>query len=394
MKRWKKLFRILITIGGLTWVILNLNWQDQVEFPAGYVDDDAVTVAPGTIYRVIEEDVVSVAVNIDGSTLEIPRAVFDGAAASPQFRLGILSVVADADAQLLVVGLLLIAPIHPLRTWRWHLLLTAQGFFVRWGDLFKVHMASLFVGALTPGATGSEVAKIHYSTRTSTEKVGPAIAVIVDRAVGVLALLTIAALATLFLPAATGTGWETPIKVWALVALVVVLGTAYFSKWLRSTGPVKALVDRVSRIRLVGELDTALTGYRKRGRVVMAAFCQSLLVQVLFIASAVLASRAVGMSTPAAVLGAGLPLVFFAGAIPISIMGFGVMEPVAIALFAKSSVATVEQIVAMLVLVRLFQLVYTILGAPYLARGGLSVTLKDRTAGQRIARATAAEDRT
>ena len=68
-----------------------------------------------------------------------------------------------------------------------------------------------------------------------------------------------------------------------------------------------------------------------------------------------------------------MPIIFIAGAIPITWQGAGVMEIVAIGLLAGTGVASVNQIVAMLLLYRCLELTWGIAGSALLLRGDIEI---------------------
>ncbi len=85
-----------------------------------------------------------------------------------------------------------------------------------------------------------------------------------------------------------------------------------------------------------------------------------------------LAGQALGMNVSLIWLVAVLPVVFFAGCLPISYQGLGVMEATAFALLSMGpGTVTANQVVGMLLVGRLYILCYALLGAVVLLRGGI-----------------------
>jgi hypothetical protein len=78
-----------------------------------------------------------------------------------------------------------------------------------------------------------------------------------------------------------------------------------------------------------------------------------------------------GMSLPMSLLLTVLPVVLFAGALPMTYQGLGVMEALAVAMLVAEGAAATNQVIAMLVFFRLYLLAYSLLGSFVLLRGDI-----------------------
>jgi hypothetical protein len=104
---------------------------------------------------------------------------------------------------------------------------------------------------------------------------------------------------------------------------------------------------------------------------VLGSILASLPVHLLLAISTYTAGLALGMTTPFGTMMAIVPVVVLVMAIPISPQGFGPTEFVAIKLLAHPPMATVNQVVVIFLIARLFQLMYSLSGGIFLLRGDI-----------------------
>ena len=75
-------------------------------------------------------------------------------------------------------------------SWRWRLLLGVHGVHLRFWRVFELNMIGQFFSAFRVGTTGGDVFKIFYVARAvPDQKAAVAFTVIVDRVIGMVALL-------------------------------------------------------------------------------------------------------------------------------------------------------------------------------------------------------------
>lgn len=98
--------------------------------------------------------------------------------------------VLTMDFPWLGVGLLCLLPTLLIVSWRWRLLLTTHGVQMRFWRVFELTMIGQFFSTVGIGATGGDVFKIFYVARAVPDRrTAVAFTVIVDRVIGMLALL-------------------------------------------------------------------------------------------------------------------------------------------------------------------------------------------------------------
>jgi len=96
----------------------------------------------------------------------------------------------EMDFTWLVFGILCFLPTLLVVSWRWRLLLSVHNVKMKLWRVFELTMIGQFFGTVGVGTTGGDVFKIFYVTRAVPErKTAVAFTVIVDRVIGLLALL-------------------------------------------------------------------------------------------------------------------------------------------------------------------------------------------------------------
>jgi len=242
---------------------------------------------------------------------------------------------------------------------------------VTWYRAFRLTFAGAFFNTFMPGMTGGDIMKAYWATRGSTQRGAAVISVVVDRMVGLVSLILLGAAAGIFSYDDPQAGHATT-KIWIILTVLIMAVVTYLSRRLRKWFGLTYLLGRLQQENPLRRLDDAAAAYRSHLTDLFWALVMSMPVHLLAVLSISISGYGLGVSTPLVTLIAVLPLVLLAGALPLSFMGFGVMEPIGIALLAGTS-ATTNQVVTMLVLVRVYQIAWSSFGAIFVVRGGLSL---------------------
>jgi uncharacterized protein (TIRG00374 family) len=100
------------------------------------------------------------------------------------------SNVRTMDLHWLLASFLVFSPVMLIVSWRWRLLLGVHGVHLRYWRVFELNMIGQFFSAFLVGTTGGDFVKIFYVARAVPErKAAVAFTVVVDRVVGLVALL-------------------------------------------------------------------------------------------------------------------------------------------------------------------------------------------------------------
>ena len=336
------------------------------------------------------------------------RAVAPGGGGAAYVEPGLGTLLARAEPWRLAWGLVCVGLVFPLQAVRWWVLMRCRGLRPPLWRCFALTMVGQFFNLCLPGLTGGDVARAWYAAKGTQQRATAAVSVLVDRAVGLLALAVLTAAAGLW-------AWDEPVArritlgTWLALAALGLAAGVY--AWPVPRRAVRVMAEAVrdgvggavggrrrgagheeeagprerGRIaRLFASADTALVAYRGHPWALLASMTISLAAQALCIASMVLALRALGASTPLATLAVVLPLVLLAGSLPLSLLGLGVMEGVALPLLTGEAAgaagvggvegvggggASANAVVGSLLVFRIYLIVYAVVGAWWVVRG-------------------------
>jgi uncharacterized protein (TIRG00374 family) len=235
-----------------------------------------------------------------------------------QMNLGWMSAALGMYAAMLLVS-----------AWRWRLLLRIQSVAVGFGLLTKSFLVATFFNNFLPSNIGGDVVRVADTAPYTGSKTVATTVVLVDRLLGLIALLAVAALAS---GAAVfsgvrlhGTSW-----IWLALAglsvglLVVLRWPAAVTRLMHSAahGRAAALQTRVQN------LIAAIHRFAAEPRPVSMAFAGAMAVQMLLVLFYVCAARSLSVPFPLMAASVIVPVSLAVQMLPLSINGFGVREAV------------------------------------------------------------------
>jgi hypothetical protein len=222
--------------------------------------------------------------------------------------------------------------------WRWGLLLDAQGINVSARRLTESFLVATFFNNFLPSNIGGDVIRIADTAPDAGSRTLAATVVIIDRGIGLLGLVLLAAIAATLSPWQGSAGEPTSrVMLWAL--FIVAAGAS--APALLSPGSVMKLLSplRVFHPEWVGarlELMTGvLTRFRQSPLALAACFGGAVLVQALLVAFYAAVARGIGLYVSPWHMAVIVPLAFLAQMAPVSVNGFGVREAVFSFYFAR-----------------------------------------------------------
>lgn len=216
-----------------------------------------------------------------------------------------------------------------ISAWRWRVLLRAQNVDMPLKMLTASFLVATFFNNFLPSNIGGDVVRIGDTARAAGSKTLAATVVLLDRGIGLLGLILVAALgATLAADSAGASMIGGAGMLWALfaAALVVsaplVVAPAFVGRLLR---PLEALHQEWVRERL-GRLTTALGRFREVPTSLVVCFLGGVFVQVTLVAFYAAVARGLAIPITLPQLAILIPLSFIVQMIPVSVNGFGVRE--------------------------------------------------------------------
>ncbi len=226
-----------------------------------------------------------------------------------------------ADPVPLVAALLVLVAAQLTAAWRWYRLLKAAGGTWDFRRTGIVYAASLFLGLFIPTGVGGDVYRIARVRGSGTGLARGTVTILLERAVGLLALLL---LGSGFVLAAPGT------RPWGLLFVIASIAglIGLVALWIPGGEEWAArLLDRVrrglgDRLRRAFPLEAM---DRLRGAL-LGTVLLSILNHAWLLLANVLLARGLGLPVEPAAVCAAVPLVLLAAQVPITPGGVGVRE--------------------------------------------------------------------
>jgi len=251
-------------------------------------------------------------------------------------RQEVAQAVRHASLSWLVAGVLCYGLVELLGGLRWHLLLRVQGFRLPWRRATAIFLIGLFLMTFTPGLIGGDAARVLYVIQEAPERKADAVlAVAMDRFVGLVSLILLAALVVVcryhWLAMTPATSWLEYVTLVILAAgagMIVVSLLVARLPWLSLLERNPTVAPRVREIR------QTFRAYRRHWRQLIQALFNTLLAHILYFVTFYCAARSLGaFDGPQAKPWHGLwdlfsimPIVNTLTALPISFAGIGIRE--------------------------------------------------------------------
>jgi len=226
--------------------------------------------------------------------------------------------LARIDATLGMLALLIVVLEMPVNAWKWSWSLRLHDLRFPWIYLFRTACFGFFFNNLLPSAIGGDVYRVIRTTEQASDRSRAISAVLVDRVVGLAAMLCNGLLGALVLMQTYELArWYVQAAAVGLVALVVGFGLLYKGTGLRR---------KLSSIRFLQPVWDNLRRIGRPRREWLPLIATSFLFQLLAALCLYLSFAAVGaeIAWPAALLitaAAGIGSI-----LPLSISGIGVVE--------------------------------------------------------------------
>ena len=315
-----------------------------------------------------------------GKTEEIePRQIVGEHPSSLPYPLidrGIGPMLHQANTGLLVASILVFPIVFFIVAYRWHELLKALEIRMGYGRAFVLNMVGSFYNTFMPGSTGGDVFKAIYAAQQTTHRTRAVMSVIVDRVIGLLALVLLGGvMATVGLfkidPADPARRKCAQI---AVGSLAIIMCTAiglliFYTPVLRRYTGLDWIIRRLPMQRQVQAAIETMEILRRHPFLVLWTIAVTIPVHSTVVVSAMLAGMAFNLPLHPLYYWVVVPVVVLSGSIPISPQGAGVMEFFAI-LLTKRQGCTVSQAFALTMSIRIVQILWNLTGGFFVLRGG------------------------
>jgi uncharacterized protein (TIRG00374 family) len=244
--------------------------------------------------------------------------------------------VRTGDLLLLSAAVFLYAAMLGLSTWRWGLLLKAQGYPAPLRDLTASYLVATFFNNFLPSNIGGDVIRIRDGSRFTGSTTASVAIVAIDRILGFGALYFLAA-------AAFALGGAQVRQLAGARAVVLGLGVffAVLSYVFFQPGTARRVMGatRLNRISWVRErfetVQAAVHVYRKELPTVFLALGASVTLQVLIVFYFFAIAHSLRIPLPLSACFLIVPLCTLVQAVPVSFNGWGIRESLFIVYFAQ-----------------------------------------------------------
>jgi uncharacterized protein (TIRG00374 family) len=286
----------------------------------------------------------------------------------PRDEIGMESLVKRAQAMYLWAALLVFPLTFLITSYRWHELLKALDIHIGQYRAFVLNMVGCFYNTFLPGSTGGDAFKAYYISKHTPHRTRAVMSVLVDRAVGLLALIIVGGFTASF-------QWHIKecrrVSIAAVgICICVAIGMLlFYNKTLHRLSGMDFLLKKLPMQKQVRGAVDAMHRYGERPVLAIWALIISLPVHGAVISSAMLAGMAFGLQIHWAYYWVAVPVIVLAGAMPGPPQGAGVMELFAVLLLRPQGV-TVSQAFALTMSIRMVQILWNLAGGLFVLRGG------------------------
>ncbi len=288
----------------------------------------------------------------------------------------ILSAVAGADLRWVGAAVALVLVDRTLMAMRWIDLLVALAPGTRppLGSVLRVFFVSSFVSNFVP-SVGADLYRAYALSRYDVHLAESTASVLMDRALGVLSVVLVAAVA---LPFATVEGRNELIGILVMVGAVcgVAAAVVFSARAADRVRAIAALIPLPILHRVTAALTDAVRSYAQHHGAMVRVLMLSVLVQVFRVLQAWCLGLALGLQLPLATYFAFIPLIVFIMQVPITPNGLGTTQ-LAFERFFVPQGAPAAPVFALSVLF----LALGILGS---LPGGILYALSDNAPGPRV----------
>jgi glycosyltransferase 2 family protein len=248
----------------------------------------------------------------------------------------LLKLVRAGDPLLLGVAALLYVVVLAISTWRWRLLLKAQGYPAPLRQLSASYLVATFFNNFLPSNIGGDLIRVRDGRHLTGSLTSSLAIVAIDRVVGFGALYFLAAAAYVFGGAQLRGLAGAHIVIYGLGAVFGSLAYIFFRPGIaRRLMAVTGLSRRAWAQERFETVQEAVHVYREEVGVVWTAFAGSVALQSLLVLYYFSIAHALRIQVPLGACFLMVPLCGLIQSVPISFNGWGLRESVFVLYFAQ-----------------------------------------------------------
>lgn len=284
-------------------------------------------------------------------------------------ELGLKTVVREGDWAWGRFALLVMGPVPFIIAVRLRWLLAAQEIALSYRDALLLTFAGNFFNFAMPGTTGGDIYKAYHITKRTRKRTEGITVVLLDRVVGLLSFLFIAA-AAIFAARGTEVVGVFGRYVGYLLLALIVGGVLFFSRRLRRLIRYDRWLAKLPLADKIRRIDETAFSFRYHRWLAAVSLLITLISHGLIVTSIYFLARSLGIH-PSAGRGAGDMFLavlistvvgYLFAAIPISVQGFGLLEAVFYKVMVGGLWCNPSQMLALTLGARLVQIVWSLPG--------------------------------
>jgi glycosyltransferase 2 family protein len=238
------------------------------------------------------------------------------------------NVARTASVAWLAGALLLYLVMILVSAWRWGLLLHAQGVRFPFQALTGSFLVATFFNNFLPSNIGGDVIRIADTAPAAGSKTLATTVVLIDRGLGLLGLVLLAALGASIGFGARGVGPIGPGILWTGFAVATIVAAPALlvpDTFTRLLHPLRLLHPQWVGERL-DRLTAVLTRFRETPQSLAGCFAGAIIVQAVLVAFYLAVSHSMHIPVSFGQLAVIVPISFIVQMLPVSMNGFGVRE--------------------------------------------------------------------
>ncbi len=240
------------------------------------------------------------------------------------------AVARTASAPWLIGGLALYLLMVVTSAWRWGLLLRAQGLRFSLRALTSSFLIATFFNNFLPSNIGGDVIRIADTAPAAGSKTLATTVVLIDRGIGLLGLVLIAAIGAtigprVFGPSAGALGAGVLWAGFAVATIIAAPAVLMPRRFARILQPLRVLHPEWIDER-IGRLTAALGRFRESPASLGGCFVGAVVVQTLLVTFYLAIAQSMRIPVGFAELAVIVPITFIVQMLPLSLNGFGVRE--------------------------------------------------------------------
>ncbi len=282
---------------------------------------------------------------------------------------GIRTLAITADWNWAAWAFLTLGPVTFIIAWRLQCLLATQDITLSYRDSLLLTFAGNFFNFAMPGTTGGDIYKAYHIARITHKRTEGITVVLLDRVIGLVSFLLLAAGTILALWHTDLIGFYGRWVGYLTLGFFICFGL-FFSHRLRKLIHYDALLKRLPLADKFKRIDDTTFSFRYHQRPAALSLASTIFSHFLIVTTMYFTARSLGMDDSTlhgeihlywAILLASV-VGFLLAAVPISIQGFGLLEAVFYKVLVEGGWSTPSQMLALTLGFRLIQIIWSLPG--------------------------------